>query len=260
MANIDYSNKSVKELRALAAGLVKGAGNARKADLVAALTRHDQQQEGLAQAAAQTATMTERDKTAYNQLTVKELRTMLASRKTEWGTGAKLRKPQLVEILVNDNVRRDEAKSAAKWHAEQATSERATRIGAKDAKRAAKAPVDAQAATDPSIAKAERFAAAAAEFGWTAVRGPVEAGVQYVTVTGPNGAEISLFWNQGVYQRERAEYKRSGDDQRPIGVLNASAARKIMAANPVTVVDLSKSRNARTAKPSTRRSRKSNAS
>lgn len=241
MANIDYSNKSVKELRALAAGLVKGAGNARKADLVAALTRHDQQQEGRALAEAQTAqveaNLAERDTAAYNKLTIKELRTMLASRKTEWGTGLpRLRKPQLVEILVNDNIRRAEAKSAAKWHAEQSTKKVGpVRFSAgTKAQRAAKAPVDAQVATDPSIAKAERFAAAAAEFGWDAVRGPVEAGVQYVTVTGLNGAEISLFWNQGVYQRERAEYKRSGDDQRPIGVLNASAARKIMAANPVT--------------------------
>jgi hypothetical protein len=157
--------------------------------------------------------------TDYATLTVAELRNQATER--ELGAVSGLRKGQLVQVLTEADA-----------------------LNAKKTKKAArKAPADAQAASDPGMAKAERFAAAAAEFGWThKVRQASDKGIVQVVVDGPNGAQIQLQWIDGVYDRPAAMYRRSSADTKPVGVLNASAGRKIIAANPVKATPAKRAR------------------
>ncbi|HEU5159024.1 MAG TPA: hypothetical protein VFU43_18655 [Streptosporangiaceae bacterium] len=168
-----YADMSVADLRKLAAGIVKGASKARKADLVAGLEAHE-------------------IKTAQN-------------------------------LRARQAGRQQTARPASKANANKADTK------AKGANKA-KAPADAQAATNPGMAKAERFAADANKAGWKAVAqvSDSDATVYVATARSKTGDAITLYWRNGAYQYGPSVLQRK--DRPAIKLLNASAARKIMGA------------------------------
>ncbi|MBO0881612.1 MAG: hypothetical protein J2P17_14980 [Mycobacterium sp.] len=134
-----------------------------------------------------------------------------------------MRKADLITALQEADAK--EARAAQKTKTAPARTP-----DAKTARRNGKAPADAQAATDPGMAKAERFVADARAAGWTGKVTTEKDGAVAVATVKKSGATITCYWLDGVWQRwDPCVSAYTPKDGKPRKILNASAARKLLA-------------------------------
>jgi hypothetical protein len=86
-----------------------------------------------------------------------------------------------------------------------------------------------------SMAKAEAFLTAAAELGWTEVVRSSPEQETYGVIVGRGEERIAISWRSGVFMGEECYHSHPG--RSPRKVINASAAKKLMAIPPVQAAE-----------------------
>jgi hypothetical protein len=166
----------------------------------------------------------------YAEMLVTELRRRAAGRIPNYG---KMKRADLVTALTEADAK--EARAAQKTKTAKVTKilKDDAKTKAATARRNGKAPADAQAATNPGLAKAEAFVAAARAAGWTAKAQLSDSNksVAVVSARRKDGAQMTLYWLDGVWQRwDPYTSTHTPDGGKARKILNASAARKLLTA------------------------------